>query len=100
MIQADLESAASALAGRRGVGPALAGAEAGASGSTAAQRARIAFTTVLRTPREVSTFLQTLAQARTPAAVGRAGARQLRRRGRVLLRGTRHLRASLWALAR
>jgi hypothetical protein len=98
-VEADLQSAARALAGDT-PGPALAGAQAGVPGSPAAERARIAFTMVLRTPRAVSAFLQTLAQARTRAAVGRPVARQLRRRGRVLLQGTRRLRASLRTLAR
>jgi hypothetical protein len=99
-VAADLESAARALAGEPPLGTALAGAQAGASGSPAAERARIAFTTVLHTPGQVSAFLQTLAQARTRVAIGGSAVRHLRRRGRVLLRGTRQLRASLRALAR
>jgi hypothetical protein len=98
-VEAELATAADALAGHT-VEPAVAGADAGPSRDLAADRAHIAFTMVLRTPRQVSAFLQTLAQARTRASIGRRAAHRLRLRGRVLLRGTRHLRASLRALAR
>jgi hypothetical protein len=101
-IEAQLEAAARALDGQPAalVAPALASVPAAVSTISAQERARIAFTTVLRTPRQVSSFLQVLAQARTRQAIGRPVAKHLRRRGRVLLRSTRMLRAELRVLQR
>jgi hypothetical protein len=58
-------------------------------------RARIAFTQIRRTPREARNFLETLTTARTRAALGPQAARELRRRGRVLLRGIKALKIEL-----
>jgi len=98
-IEAQLEAATAALDGLPpGVTPALAVHPAADSTMTAEERARIAFTTVLRTPRQISAFLQTLSDARARAQLGRPTAKHFRRRGRVLLRATRVLRANLRAL--
>jgi hypothetical protein len=61
----------------------------------AQQRARIAFVQVRRTPKAVQNFLQLVAEARARAALRREHARALRRRGRLLLRGTKTLKAEL-----
>src|SRR5262249_41314230 len=58
-------------------------------------RAQIAFTQVLHTPRDVSAFLRQLDDARAATAIEPRAASELRRRGRLLLRGTRTLRAAL-----
>jgi len=98
-IEAQLEAAAAALDGLPpGVTPALAIHPAADSTMTAQERARIAFTTVLRTPRQISAFLETLSEARARAQLGRPTAKHFRRRGRVLLHATRVLRANLRAL--
>ncbi len=106
-IQQELGAAAAALDGDANDSPTtlfealrvfaagvLGPAPAVASGLTAQERARIAFTHVLRTPREISAFLKLVADARARAAFG-PGARDVRRRGRTLLTGTRRLRAGL-----
>ena len=69
-------------------------------GLTAGQRARIAFTQVRDTPREVADFLAVVAAARTRATLSGEDSQTLRRRGRALLRGTRGLRADLRRLRR
>lgn len=96
----DLDAAARVLAGKPLMAPSVAAAPAEASSMTATERAHIAFTTVLRTPQAVSAFLQAVAQARVAQEVERPLARHLRRRGRVLLRSTRMLRAQLRVLQR
>jgi hypothetical protein len=100
-IEAQFDAAAAVLAGLTGSGPAPAAAfqPADIPSVPVAQRARIAFTMVLRTPHDVQAFLQTLAQARAQAALARPTVRHLRRRGRALLRSARMLRASLRTLA-
>jgi len=98
-IEAQLELAAAALDGRAGPAPALAARPAEVSAMPAAQRARIAFTMVLKTPRDVQAFLQTLAQARAQAALNGPEVRHLRARGRALRRSARTLRANLRLLA-
>ncbi len=105
-IESDLAAAARALAGEpvaaSGSARALAaGLEpAQASGLSADQRARIAFTAVLHTPRQVSTFLDDLAAARQRAGLPPVVTRDLHRRGRTLLRGTKALKAQLRRLQR
>src|SRR6266404_4262297 len=105
-IESDLAAAARALAGEpvadSGSTRALAtGFEpAEATGLSADQRARIAFTAVLHTPRQVSAFLDDLAAARQRAGLPPAVARDLHRRGRMLLRGTKALKAQLRRLQR
>jgi hypothetical protein len=99
-VETDLGAGAEALAGRTGASQAAAGAlqaaTAGALAETPAQqRARIAFTMVLKTPRQVRSFLQLVAEARARAQLGREPARGLRRRGRLLLRGTKNLKGEL-----
>lgn len=94
-VQSDLDDAITVLAGRT-----MPATLATGDGSTLAEmdpseRAHIAFTTVLRTPQQVSFFMQSLAQARTRAALGRPAASRIRRRGRLLLRNTRALRFDL-----
>jgi hypothetical protein len=101
VIEAQLDAAAAVLDGHAdGPTPALAIHPAAESTMTAQDRARIAFTTILRTPRQISAFLQTLSEARARAQLGRPTAKHFRRRGRVLLRATRVLRANLRALRR
>jgi len=56
-------------------------------------RARVAFRMLLRTPREITSFLQLVAEARTQLAT--SVTRNLRRNGRRLLRGTNSLRRHL-----
>ena len=105
-IESDLAAAARALAGEpvadSGSTRALAtGFEpAEATGLSADQRARIAFTAVLHTPRQVAAFLDDLAAARQRAGLPPAVARDLHRRGRMLLRGTKSLKAQLRRLQR
>ena len=105
-IESDLAAAARALAGEpvadSGSTRALAtGFEpAEATGLSADQRARIAFTAVLHTPRQVAAFLDELAAARQRAGLEPGVARDLRRRGRMLLRGTKSLKAHLRRLQR
>jgi hypothetical protein len=98
-VERAFAAAARALAGQPGAAPALAGTRADTE-MTAAERARIAFTTVLRTPRQVSAFLSTVAEARARAGLSRPLARYLRRRGRVLRRTARFLKAELRDIAR
>jgi hypothetical protein len=58
-------------------------------------RARIAFVQVRKTPKAVQNFLQLVTEARARAALQREHARALRRRGRLLLRGTKTLKGEL-----
>jgi len=98
-IEAQLDTAAAVLDGHSdGVSSRLAIHPAAESTMTAEDRARIAFTTILRTPKQISAFLQTLSEARARAQLGRPTAKHFRRRGRVLLRATRVLRTNLRAL--
>src|SRR5213593_2244490 len=105
-IESDLAAAARALAGEpvadsgstRALAVGLEPAEA--TGLSADQRARIAFTAVLHTPRQVNAFLDDLAAARQRAGLPPAVARDLHRRGRMLLRGTKALKAKLRRLQR
>ena len=105
-IESDLAAAARALAGEpvadsgstRALAVGLEPAEA--TGLSADQRARIAFTAVLHTPRQVAAFLDELAAARQRAGLEPGVARDLRRRGRMLLRGTKSLKAHLRRLQR
>jgi hypothetical protein len=97
-VDAALQAAAAALAGRLAA-PADAGTRLFAE-TPAQQRARIALTQVLRTPRQVRTFLQAVAQARAHAELDGAHAARLRRRGRLLLRGTKTLKGDLRRLRR
>jgi hypothetical protein len=93
------------------VGLALAGKAIGTAGpavsappilleAPAQQRARLAFVQVRRTPASVRGFLRTLGSARIRAALGRENAAPLRRRGRLLLRGTRTLKGDLRRIQR
>jgi hypothetical protein len=98
-IQDDLAAAARALAGERAdFVPATARPRA-ASDTPATLRARIAFTHVLRTPRQVSAFLQDVASAQAAGDLNGSTGRKLRRDGRRLLVGTKQLRAELKQLA-
>ena len=95
----DLAAAARALAGEpAGIVPATARPRT-ATDTPLALRARIAFTHVLRTPRELSTFLQDVAGALAKGELDGSTGRKLRRGGRRLLVGTRMLRAELKQLA-
>jgi hypothetical protein len=99
VIDTQLTQAARALPGETdGATPQVAFHPAVVSGISAQDRAHIAFTTMLHTPREVSSFLQTLAQAQARAALGRPLARHVRQRARVLRRSARQLKAGLRAL--
>jgi hypothetical protein len=99
-IQQNLNAAARALAGEQaGLVPAVPiGAEA--RSIAVRDRARIAFTHVLRTPRQVAAFLRELAIARERAQLSRALNRPLRLGGRRLLKGTRSLKSDLRRLQR
>jgi hypothetical protein len=66
----------------------------------AQERARIAFVQIKRTPKQVQAFLQQLAQARARAALRREHVLALRRRGRLLLRGTKTLKGELKRIQR
>jgi hypothetical protein len=99
-VQSDLDAAVAVLAGRETLETAAAGDGSTLAGMDPSERAHIAFTTVLRTPQQVSLFLQSLAQARARAALGRPTAGRVRRRGRLLLRTTRALRWDLRSLQR
>lgn len=99
VINGQLAETARALAGDMdGATPQIAFHRAVVSGISAQDRAHIAFTMMLHTPREVSSFLQTLAQAQARAALGRPLARHVRQRARVLRRSARRLKAGLRAL--
>src|SRR5207247_1381217 len=104
--ESDRAAAARALAGEpvatSGSTRALAAGfePAEATGLSADQLARIAFTAVLHTPRQVAAFLDELAAARQRAGLEPGVARDLRRRGRMLLRGTTSLKAHLRRLQR
>jgi len=90
-IAGDLDGAVRALSGKMPV----AADTTPIAQTIAQQRAHIAFTQILRTPQQVRGFLATLTEARARAAVGRASARTLRGRGRLLLRGTKTLKGEL-----
>ena len=100
VVAAALDAAAEALEGHPTMSPAVAAFPADVSTMSAAERAHIAFTTVLHSPREVSAFLQALAQARAARALEVPAVRHLRHRGRVLRRSVRMLRAELRLLQR
>ena len=97
-VDDDLEGAVRALAGREGDAPP--GTAAAFSETVPQLRARLAFTHVLRTPAEVRAFLQVVSEARARAELGRDTGRTLRRRGRLLLRGTKTLKGDLQRLRR
>jgi hypothetical protein len=95
-IAGALDGAVAALAGVEGVGQGITPRVAGALAESPVQdRARVAFTRVLRTPAEVRSFLTLVTAARVRAELGQDQTRSLRRRGRALLRGTRTLRTEL-----
>jgi hypothetical protein len=99
-VETELVAASGALSGRL-----ASEAQATLAGTTlpktpAQLRARIAFVQVRKTPKAVESFLQLVAQARARAALQREHARALRRRGRLLLRGTKTLKAELKRLQR
>jgi hypothetical protein len=95
-IAGALDGAVAALAGVEGVGQEIGPRVAGALAESPVQdRARVAFTRVLRTPAEVRSFLTLVTAARVRAELGQDQSRTLRRRGRALLRGTRTLRTEL-----
>jgi len=98
-IDRDLAAAESALAGDQ-PGPAPMVAEAVASAVPASLRARIAFTAILRTPREIANFLHDVGQAQQQAQITRAAGHLLRRGGRRLLAGTKRLKVELRRLKR
>ena len=99
-IDRDLVAAESALAGDH-AGPApMAVHTAVASDVPASLRARIAFTAILRTPREIANFLHDVGQAQQQAQIARSTGGLLRRGGRRLLAGTRALKADLRRLKR
>lgn len=97
-IDDDLEGAVRALAGRDGGAPP--GTAAALAETVPQLRARLAFTHVLRTPSQVRAFLQVVSDARARAELGRDTGRTLRRRGRLLLRGTKTLKGDLQRLRR
>ena len=95
-IQTDLDAASAVLAGRDPLELAPLVEGGSTIGETPpSERVRTAFTMVLRTPGRVSAFLESLAEARSRAALGAQSARRVRRRGRLLLRNTRALRHDL-----
>jgi len=95
-IRDDLAAAARALAGEpEGIAP-MARGGAVVTNMEARERARIAFTRILHTPRAINSFLRLVENARTQ--LEQRVARNLRRSGRRLLFGTRVLKAQLNAL--
>src|SRR5207237_10204581 len=98
----DLDAAGQALAGKADAGAArVAVRGAAAFAPTVAQeRARVAFTRVLRTPARVRSFLAVLAEPQARPEPGPQATRTLRRRGRLLLRGTKSLKGDLRRLQR
>jgi len=99
-IEASLAAAERALEGGE-PGPAPAVFHPAVASSVAAnERAHIAFTEVLHTPRQVALFLEALSRAQQRAAIQRSVARMLRRGARGLLNGTRVLRSDLRRLQR
>ena len=97
-VDDDLQGAVRALAGRDGAAPP--GTAAALAETVPQLRARLAFTHVLRTPAQVRAFLQVVSDARARAELGRETGRTLRRRGRLLLRGTKTLKGDLQRLRR
>jgi hypothetical protein len=91
--EAALSAAVEALAGRP-VGIVPAALPPNITATPAQERARIAFTQVLGTPREVRSFVALLAAAQVRLEL-RQEARVLRRRARLLLRGTKTLKGEL-----
>jgi hypothetical protein len=93
-VEIALDAGALALAGRaETAGPqAITG---GIPATPAQRRAQIAFTFVLNAPAQVRSFLQVVAEPRTRAQLGRDASRSFRRRGRLLLRGTKNLKGEL-----
>jgi len=100
VVAVALDAAAAALDGRPTMSPAFAAFPADISTMSATDRAHIAFTTVLHTPRQVSAFLQAVSQARAIQALDAQTARHLRRRGRMLRHSVRTLRTELRLLQR
>jgi hypothetical protein len=94
----ELDAAGAVLAGKADAGAAA--AAPGFAPSVAQQRARVAFTRVLHTPAEVRSFLAVLAEAQARAELEATTTRALRRRGRLLLRGTKTLKGDLRRLQR
>ena len=90
-----LDGAVQALAGRTAAASAVAPLVPGLAETPAELRAHIAFTHVLRTPTEVQSFLQVVASAEARAELGRDATRSARRRGRMLLMGTKSLKGEL-----
>jgi len=68
--------------------------------SESQERARIAFTQVLKTPGAVQGFLQRLATAQARAGLAPKATRDVRRRARTLLGGTKALKRQLKRLQR
>ncbi len=99
-IEASLAAAQQALAGDTPGPVALVVRPSVASSVPANLRARIAFTDVLKTPREVAAFLDEVDRAQQRAAIVRSVGRMLRRGGRRLLSGTKSLKADLRRLQR
>lgn len=99
-IQSDLDGAIAVLAGRDSLELSPMGTDSTPGDTPPSERVRTAFTMVLRTPAQVSAFLQSLAEARFRAALGAQSARRVRRRGRLLLRNTKSLRGDLRHLQR
>ena len=93
-VEADLEGAVMALSGKAAT-PLGSVRAATIPETTAQQRARIAFTHVLRTPQQIRSFLAVVSEARTRAELGRTTAGALRHRGALLLRGTKTLKGDL-----
>src|SRR5882762_4818344 len=68
--------------------------------ATTIQNPEIGMATALRTPRDVSAFIEEVRRAQLRAAVSRSIGRFLREGGRRLLEGTRALKADLRLLQR
>ena len=99
-VGADMDLVAQTLAGKAGGGPHPRPPPVGLPETPAQERARLAVAVLVRTPRIVSAFVQTVAGPRAATAFGRDDARDIRRRGRLLLRGTKTLKAELKGLQR
>jgi Dictyostelium (slime mold) repeat len=99
-VETDLLAASGALSGKVTADQKPSLARTSLPQTPAQLRARIAFVKVRKTPKAVQQFLRLVTEARTRAALQREHARALRRRGRLLLRGTKTLKGELKRLQR
>jgi len=100
-VAGDMDLVVRTLAGKAaGVPNAPSPPASGLAETPAQRRARLAAAVLRRTPRIVSAVVRSVASPRARTAFGRDDSRDLRRRGRLLLRGTKTLKAELKRLQR